>query len=1794
MWFFFSLLLLQARPPFPTIFERISPNEGLSQSSIFAILQDKTGFMWFATARGLNQYDGYRFTSFTFDPRDPTTISDSFVTCLYEDRDEVLWAGTFYGGLNRFNRRTETFTAFRHDPADPLSISQNRVYALLEDRTGVFWVGTGKGLNQFDRGKGQFRRYLHDPQRPTSLSDDRVRALWEDREGNLWIGTENGLNRLDRQADHFIRYRHDPKDPNSLSNNEVFAIMEDRQGSLWVGTRGGLNRMERESGRFFPYHHDPSNPNGLSHDEVVVISEDREGRLWLGTTRGGLNRFDPESGIFVRYKADSEDPHALTHPHIFAVTEDRTGLLWIGTLFGLCKLNPNAAQFGYLAMEPAQAPGSGHNLILSIHEDRTGLLWVGTHEDGLKRIDRKAADQMVHYQHDPADPNSLSNNQVWAIHESREGWLWLGTSAGLNRFDPTSKRFLAYRHEPDNPGSLSHDVVFSLHEERLGGLWIGTGNGLNRLDDPSSDHFIGYRHDPDDAASLGPGNVWALHEDREGRLWVGTYGGGLNRLDPCGDGFVHYRNDPSRPDSLSHDELWCIYEDDRGLLWIGTAGGGLNRFDPRAGRFTHYRKKQGLIDDVVYGILGDAKGGLWLSTNQGLARFDPRGESFRSYDVRDGLQGNEFNAGAYFQSSSGEMFFGGVSGLNAFFPEDIRVNPTAPAVVLTDFLLFGTSFRDGEAAVDSPLGEAKTMATDKTLVLTHRQDVFSFEFAALDFSNPQKNQYAYKLEGFDRDWTSTGAGQRIATYTRLSPGAYSFRVKGSNSDGVWNQEGAAIRIKVLPPPWKTWWALSLYPLGFSLLVFAFVRLLVYRKKLAFERLFNAHLLQVDQLKDDFLQRASHELRAPLDGISALAESMMEGATGDLATKTRDHLAMIAASGQRLAGLVEDILDFSRLKHRGLGLHKLPVDLHSLTDVILNLSRFLICGKNLELVNDIDPGLPLVEADENRLKQIMHNLVAKVAERSHTGSVRVTAAALGKKMEVCVSDSGRDSCPKKITPQHQHPYRARLLAQSGHGKSDPGLALTRRLVALHGGQTQFDAPAGKGTTLSFTLPLSRETRKPLPHPPSHPAEQLPIARKQPQGQDSFHILVVDDERVNRQVLVNLLGLRGYRVTEVADGRTALRLLASNSSIDLVLLDILMPGPSGYEVCRQIRQQRPTHELPVVFLTAGNQRSDWAAGFAAGGNDHLTKPVFKEELLARVAFHLELLEIHRGLDAKVEEKTREVRALHDLKNKFFTNISHELRTPLTLIFGPLEDLIENIAKLPEDRRRKQLLRIQANAGQLARLIDQLLDVSKLEAGRMELHIVEDNIVSLVKKQVLAFSSWAERKQIALVCHFERQELRLPFDPDKLEKILGNLLSNAMKFTGKRGKVLIAVRQEGAWLRISIKDTGRGIPADQLPYVFDRFYQCPAEPRGGSPGGGIGLSLAKELARLHGGDILVRSEPGFGSEFILALPKRMDPAQAETLTREPPPLDSIDRKPSPLTQMVEEDGMQKADMLDSSGNTGSPATVLIVEDHPDLRAYLGEILRPDHGVLAAIDGQQGLALAIEHRPQLIISDIMMPKIDGHELCRILKNHKRTRHIPIILLTVKSSPENKLAGLERGADDYLTKPFSARELLARVRNLITTRQKLREQFSGQFILQPSQTVISSADEVFLQKAKTVVDRHLGDSRFDVEAFADEMGASIRHFRRGFKELTGHGPAEFIRQLRLDYARRLLGKRAGSVAEIAGRAGFITVRHFSRLFRLRFGMNPSSLLADAKKKWAGEDDAPSGGAHRKPGNPRS
>ncbi len=1072
-----------ALPPFtlptPTRFQHLSLEDGLSQSAVLDLLQDRQGYLWVATQDGLNRYDGYSFTVYKNDPDDPNSLSLNSVLKLFEDRSGIIWIGTWGGGLNRLDPQSGVITHFRHDPTNPKSLSNDLVAAIWEDKGGSLWVGTmGGGLDRLDRISGAFTHYRHDAQDPNSIAGNYVSSIYGAADGTLWLGSGGfgtpgtGLSHLNPVTGLFTTYRHAANDPASLSSDTISSVYPAGDGKLWAGTGGfslvgnGLNLFDPKTGKAQRFLHDESDTDTLSSNNVMSVYTDSRGQTWVGTWGGGLDllqRTDSQF-TFVHHRNDPYMAGSLSADIIWPLLEDRSGVLWVGTINGgLNKINPELQRFSLFRNHPDDPKSLSFDVIGGFYEDRQGDIWVGTWGGGLNLFDRTTGD-FTRYLHHPIDPASLMENTVSTISEDEEGAIWAGTFAGLERLDPTTGKFTHFRNKADDPTSLVNDSVYALLPAEEGKLWVGTLGGLD-LYDPSSGAFIHFRHNPADPASLPDDEVTALYLSRSGTLWVGTWHNGLAYLDPeaWAEGkarFVRFEHDPNNPAGLSDSSVWAIHQDSFGAIWVGTQS-GLNRLDPVSGTFTHYLERDGLPNSSVTCIQEDAAGNFWLSTNNGLVRLNPILMRFRTYDVSHGLQSNEFNSSACLRSRNGEMFYGGVAGFNVFRPTEIRDNTTPPPVVVTGFQVF-----------NRPV--AADLSGRSSIDLTYQENFISFEFAALDFHAPQRNRYAYRLEGFDKEWVEAG-DRRYASYTNLPAGRYTFRVRGSNNDGVWNEAGVVLPLRVAPPAWQTWWFRSSALLLLLSLAFAAYRWRVHQVHIQNRRLELTVAQQTADLRREIEQRRQVE--------EALAHKAADEAVAAertrLARDLHDAVTQTLFSASLIAEVLPDLYNINpdegrhsteelRQLTRGalaemrtllLELRPAAVTQARLDDLIRQLIEAAAGRARLTVEYHVDGQRPLPDDVKIAVYRIAQEALNNIVKYAKACQVTVDLRQQPMGVRLMVADSGVGFDPAGVGPGHL------------------GQKIMRERAETIGARLSVQSELGEGTvvTVMWLDPECREER-----------------------------------------------------------------------------------------------------------------------------------------------------------------------------------------------------------------------------------------------------------------------------------------------------------------------------------------------------------------------------------------------------------------------------------------------------------------------------------------------------------------------------------------------------------------------------------------------------------------------------------------------------------------------------------------------------------------------------------------------
>ncbi|VUD40966.1 Chemotaxis protein CheA [Thalassocella blandensis] len=851
-----------AEEPLDELFFSHLNDEGVSVGTIEAILQDQYGYMWFGGSEGLVRFDGYNYTTFRNKLDDANSLSSNIVWDLLEDKQGQIWVATDVG-LSLFHRDTETFTRYLQDDANPNSLPVNATRSIAEDAAGNLWIATTDGLAKLDQTRTQFTIFRHNENDSNSLSHDELRRVYVSGDGvTIWIGNyKSGLNILDSETGKITRFPFSVHDGTGLNYGSLNCIFEDRSGYIWLGTDGaGLNRYDPKTGKFSYFVAEENGPGKLRNNMVTQIIEDKFGHLWVAT-EGGLHYFNRDTQQFKYYSHNAYKRHSMQANNVHSILFDNNNDLWIGYFpSGVGFLDTSNMMFKTYRHDPGDINSLNNASVLSVKESPENVLWLGTDGGGLNSIDLNTG-TFSHFPSDPGNPEGINSAAVLTVVPAGNDKFWLGTwHGGINLFDTKTQRARHFQFEPDNPDSLANDNVWSLILDEDQNLWAGTiGGGVGFLK-KGSDKFETYQQAYEGDAGFYV--VWKVFQTQNKEIWAGT-NQGLGKLNREKNIFEFYRHDAKNPRSLSFDVVVDITEDGQNRLWIATRGGGLNLFDRETETFRNFREQDGLPSDVVKSVEADNIGNLWMGSDKGLTKYNPESGSFVTYTEHNGLQGNVFNFSSSLKLKSGDMVFGGTNGITIFNPAELKASNSIPPVDIVDFQIFNKPVPIAEEG--SPLKQS-IMLTDH-ITLNYKQTVFSFSFTALSFRNPQKNRFAYKMEGFERDWNYVGASRRNVTYTNLDAGNYVFKVKAANNEGVWNEIPRRISITILPPPWLTWWAYTLYALvAIGLLASVFYRQIRKRKQAE----------EQSRLLEMKVAERTAELRSKNKDIEAMLSNMRQG------------------------------------------------------------------------------------------------------------------------------------------------------------------------------------------------------------------------------------------------------------------------------------------------------------------------------------------------------------------------------------------------------------------------------------------------------------------------------------------------------------------------------------------------------------------------------------------------------------------------------------------------------------------------------------------------------------------------------------------------------------------------------------------------------------------------------------------------------------------------------------------------------------------------------------------------------
>jgi len=1343
-------------------FKHLTNNDGLSQNLVLSVVQDREGYMWFGTKDGLNKYDGYQFTVYQNESNNPNSISSNYITELFIDSNGKLWVGTENGIVNIYNSASQSFQRILLPIAQSKSKNSEVINSIAQDKNGDIWIGTiGNGifkipfLNQ-KHDPNKIKQYHNDISEKYQFCSNVIKKLFFDDQGILWIGTDKGLNRMDPKTESISSFYFDVKQPNAPKNDNDFSISAITKGDnnqLWLGTRTGLVKFNTldNSYKVFPHH---LSVFRYGWEEINEIVKDNHDYLWLATPRE-LMRFHTKTLKYESIKNDPLKPESISYNSISSLFLDRTNILWIGTTgMGIDFYDPKANKFGFLKRKNTDNSRITGFSIRSVLEENDRYVWISA--EVLYRWDRETG-ELKSFETNATNLNDFGNTNICSMIKSRDGKLWFASMEGLFVYDPMTEKTRQFKYESNNPSGIPHKGVAAVFEDKNGFIWIVTDNFLSKMVDREKGIFKHYKYQNN--SKYDAMIRCAIYEDNKNQFWLGTKNG-LLVFDKNKELFYSYRNNPEKPNSLSNNQVNAIFPDPvnpEDFLWIGTSG-GLNLFEINKQSFTHFTQNEGLPNNVIYGILSDSQDNLWLSTNKGISKYNLKTKKFRNYDREDGLQSNEFNTGAVFKSSKGELFFGGINGLNYFFPDQINDNPFQPPISITGVKVYSQSKKNEGTEVRNLV-----VNPNEKINFTSRDEIIIFEFSALDFTAPGKNKYAYKLENFNENWIYIN-NSRTATFTHLPSGNYTLKVKGSNNDDVWNTEGVSIPIRVLSHWSGTWWAYISYLLLFLLLMY-------------------------------------------------------------------------------------------------------------------------------------------------------------------------------------------------------------------------------------------------------------------------------IIRK-------------------------------------------------------------------YEMKR--------------------------------------------------------IEMKKNIEVEQKEYNT-LKVIDQLKSRFFANISHEFRTPLTLISGYAENLME---ALPSNYSKKQVAGIDRNAKNLLKLINELLDISKLEAGKMTLDLSQQNIVLYLKNLFFSLESFTDKRNISLNFISDEMDIQVVFDAEKMERIIMNIVSNALKFTPENGEINLTIQQKNNnYISICICDNGIGIEQDAISNIFNRFYQADNSDTRLYEGTGIGLALVKELVELHEGTV-----KAFRNEELTG--------QKGTTISIELPLGAVSKINTKNTVEIEHENANglrgnKKNQLQIPDLKFDKKIILLVEDNLSIRTFIKNLLQSTYKIIEANNGEEGIEQAKRMIPDIIITDVMMPKIDGIAMVHMLRDDEKTSHIPIIILSGKATLEDKLIGLETGIEAYLTKPFSVKELQIIINNLIQQREQIREKYQNKFVVSSEEIPLSSIDQQFLEKTIQHIKDNLENTSFSVEQLADKICLSPSQLNRKLQALIDQAPGQLIRNIRLQRAAELIKQNSGSLADICFQTGFNDQAYFSRAFKSQFGCSPSAYKKD-------------------------
>jgi len=1587
-------------------FLRFTIDKALSHHIIEEVFQDEKGFMWFGTYDGLARFDGYSVKYYKYNHLDKNSISNDVITSIVQDDDGILWIGT-HMGLNAYDPSTETFTRYYASKYDENSLISNQILTLMFDSNGFLWIGTYFGLSIMDPGADPgFANYAN-PQDPSDLSGVQINSLMQLSDSTFLVVAGTGMSVANISEPDYSEL--DFTGVISLQDagiRNASEIVRDHNGIYWMrsGKRIALYREDTEEVSWFPV------IEQFSNQDITYLTSDRDGNIWIAWSNSGFVKLFPDkiyssiSKLEIRdeplnegddyffYHISSTEGSVNTFGRVRSSLFDRSGMLWVGTLNGILNLDLSTKPFnwycGFFSDNSTQC-----NDITSVSVNENDEILFGTSNYKLFRFDQQSREAEL------IQLNQTGNLMISAIYTDSYGYTWLGiTGGGIIKLDPEWKVVKRYNRETPDSVRLEDWAVWCLIEDKNENLWVGTANGLEKFKlSPAVNgnrEFLSkkrYVKDINDSGALISGNIWALFEDNSGRIWVAEHMGGLGLYKPEKDNFKTFEIDSESPSALQSNKIQVIVQDHRGIIWLGTEYGfvAMRCDETDHTEFRTFTENDGLCNNGITGILEDHSGDLWISTKGGLSRFTPpelvfdqnEQGKFMNYYSTDGLQSDKFNPFAYAESRSGEMFFGGSKGLTVFHPDSMVRQELYQGVALTGFRISNREVNPGDT-IDGKLLFEKSISYTDQITLSHRDNAVTFEFSGMDFASSENVNYAFLLDGFDKEWNYFRSSHRFATYTNLPPDEYMFRVKLTNSNQTVSGPETTLELTILTPYWKTWWFRGLILLLMTGLVVSYFRYRTFMLK-----------KQRAILRRQVRERTTELLHAN---------------------------AQLEVTNEEILSQKEHIEEQSR--------------------------RLEKQNKNLKLLDEIGQNI----TSAIRVKEIVSRVYDHINE--------LMDAAV---FYIGIVDPEQRNVKLWGRTEKHNPLESEVISLDNEDRFSAWCINHNKVVLMN------DVKNDIGKFLSKDVM-------------DYTGEEMP--------QSSIYVPLISIDRS----VSGLLVIKSYKKNSYTD----------------IHLDILK-NMANY-----------------ISIALDNARS----------------------------YHV------------IEEKSEKLSQMDRIKTRFFTNISHEFRTPLTLILSPVRHMIRTAAKT-EDKVIDELSLVERNAERLLRLINQLLEISRIEGETLQLKVKKGNLVECIERIAEPFYLHSTYKSITLSVNSERDTFHCYFDYDKIEKILYNLLSNAIKYTPEKGEVnisldLIGEAQSIKYARISVSDTGIGIPEADFERIFERFAQIDDPRTLNIPGTGIGLSLAKKLTELHKGEISVRSNDGKGSEFVIQIPVSKVFYSKDEISDDEA-IFEIRHEEQKASPHLPDKWLFKRKPL-----VKELKTLLIVEDNPDICFYLGNHFDKKFNIQVAVNGREGYEQALLTNPDLVICDIMMPEMDGIEVCKQMKTNEATSHIPVILLTAKADEKLQKTGYETGADDYVIKPFDIDVLEKRIDNLIRLREEMKSRFYSGIVPDAKAFSPSLTDEKLLRKILGSIEDNISNSDYNIDTLIRDVGISRAQLFRKIKSLTNNqSVSDFIITYRLQRAAQLFSKGHQNVSEIAYNVGFKNTSHFTTRFKKQFGKAPKEYM---------------------------